>query len=235
MRSRESRMDIYVEQKSSRLVRIFWYWRGGQLYILPLYFPNSFILMLFVTKKWFTLAELMIVIGIIGILAASLYPSLSSYLARWRDVTKISRAKELRNSLVTYNTSMGRYDIPWTWSNGTGAGIMNYVWDTSAITGPAWMIIGIYTKSIISGLKELGYLQGVNITIETDWHNNPILNDLTRQYCPAINTSWLSADIFIYNYNSNAVVGYLETIDRWNNQNYWPLCLQYGYNYAIQL
>ena len=47
------------------------------------------------SPKGFTLVELMIVIAIIGILAAALFPSLTSYLARGRDTSRVAGIKEI--------------------------------------------------------------------------------------------------------------------------------------------
>jgi type IV pilus assembly protein PilE len=54
------------------------------------------------TTRGFTLVELMIVIAIIGILAAALFPSLTSYLAKGRDTARASNVKEIVTALSTY-------------------------------------------------------------------------------------------------------------------------------------
>lgn len=54
------------------------------------------------TTRGFTLVELMIVIAIIGILAAALFPSLTSYLAKGRDTARASGVKEIITALSTY-------------------------------------------------------------------------------------------------------------------------------------
>jgi type II secretory pathway pseudopilin PulG len=54
----------------------------------------------------------MIVIGIIGILAAALFPSLSSYLSRGRDTAKISEIKQLNTAIILYKADKGTYWVP---------------------------------------------------------------------------------------------------------------------------
>jgi prepilin-type N-terminal cleavage/methylation domain-containing protein len=54
------------------------------------------------TPKGFTLVELMIVIAIIGILAVSLFPSLTSYLARGRDTERLADVSQIRNATATF-------------------------------------------------------------------------------------------------------------------------------------
>jgi type II secretory pathway pseudopilin PulG len=56
--------------------------------------------------------ELMIVIAIIGVLAAALFPALTGYLSRARDTVKISEIKELHTALMTFKTDTGLYYVP---------------------------------------------------------------------------------------------------------------------------
>lgn len=68
--------------------------------------------MLSQSKKGFTLMELMIVIAIIGVLAASLFPALTGYLSRARDTKKVAELKELHTALLVYKTDTGLYYVP---------------------------------------------------------------------------------------------------------------------------
>jgi prepilin-type N-terminal cleavage/methylation domain-containing protein len=60
-------------------------------------------------KKAFTLVEMLIVIVIIGILAAALLPRLSGVQSRARDVARVSDLGQLSTALATYQLDNGFY------------------------------------------------------------------------------------------------------------------------------
>ncbi len=61
------------------------------------------------TTRGFTLVELMIVIAIIGVLAAALFPAMSGYLARGRDTARISHVGQIITAASTYFSDFENY------------------------------------------------------------------------------------------------------------------------------
>jgi prepilin-type N-terminal cleavage/methylation domain-containing protein len=55
------------------------------------------------STSWFTLVELMIVLAIIGMLAAALFPALNKYLGRGRDTTRYTWAMQIQAAINLYN------------------------------------------------------------------------------------------------------------------------------------
>jgi len=68
------------------------------------------------SKKWFTLIEMLIVIVIIGILAAALIPRLSSARGRANDVARKADLAQTAAALVAYQIDHGSFpDCPTAW------------------------------------------------------------------------------------------------------------------------
>ena len=71
------------------------------------------------TTRGFTLVELMIVIAIIGVLAAALFPSMTAYLKRSRDAARSSNLKDISTAAGAYYSDTEDYP------RGTASGCIN--------------------------------------------------------------------------------------------------------------
>jgi len=84
------------------------------------------------SKKGFTLIEILIVVAIIGILASVILVGLGSFRARGRDARRISDLREVQNALELYYTKNQQYPDASDW-NGLQSILINAGIGVSAI------------------------------------------------------------------------------------------------------
>jgi len=78
-------------------------------------------------KNGFTLVELMLVVGIMGILAGVLIPQLTGLQNRAKDTGIISAAGSIRTALRVYYTEKGHYPGPGDFSSGDDWADLNQI------------------------------------------------------------------------------------------------------------
>lgn len=79
------------------------------------------------TPRGFTLVELLVIIAIIGIIMAALYPSLMGYLVRGRDTQRITALKEVLSATINYQTDNDMLPIGTSSLSGSTPNCVNVV------------------------------------------------------------------------------------------------------------
>jgi prepilin-type N-terminal cleavage/methylation domain-containing protein len=176
-------------------------------------------------KKWFTLVELMIVIAIIGILAAGLIPAVTGYLARWRDSNRVFEMKQINNAIVQSQVGNRTYRI---------AGL-----------GPSWGSWWVNTPdngntiTMVKALENKWFLKnGIQDIPTADITKDPVTSNTG-----ACVTSTNSRDLYMYFFDDStgkySITGYMENQLKPNldnmllSYNSWTTCGINGRNYAI--
>lgn len=124
-------------------------------------------------NKGFTLIEMLVVIAVIGLLAALILVGLSSFRTRGRDTRRIADLKEVQNGLEVYYMKYGNYPNVNTWTDletalvNAGIGITSIPKDPTA------------TYTYLYGVDASQQHYVIGATIEDEQGNQSLLaNDL---------------------------------------------------------
>jgi prepilin-type N-terminal cleavage/methylation domain-containing protein len=119
----------------------------------------------------FTLVELIVVIAIIGILAAVLIPSISSYVDKAKDSAAMQEAETLKTSYITWYFERVDYDA----SNPAKADFEQYASNMKLLSGNQ----GIRLREAPNDTFDKGFIFRANNGIEVEAVFDPVNENLT--------------------------------------------------------
>jgi prepilin-type N-terminal cleavage/methylation domain-containing protein len=102
------------------------------------------------TISGFTLVEILVVIGIIGVLASVVFASVGQARSNARDKARVSDIAQLQLALKLYALQNGSYQVTGTGSQGNGAGFVSL----SSVSAD-------YPKAVVQQLVEDGFLGSI--------------------------------------------------------------------------
>jgi len=145
------------------------------------------------TQQGFTLIELMIVIAIVGILAAIALPAYQDYTVRAKMSEVIAKVAEAKTTVAEYVAAKGSMPLNATKAGITTAGNGNFV-DSATFTGTANGLAGTYTVAA-SNDPELGDAAAMSVqlggaanstTRTVTWQCGPIAGEEAKsKYLPS--------------------------------------------------
>lgn len=171
----------------------------------------------------------MIVLAIIGVLAAAFFPSLSGYLARWRDSTRVTEIKQINSALVLYQVANRTYNV-----KEVGSWPKDW-WANTLQSGNS--------LSIVKALESKWFLKnGIQDILAADINTSPV----TKNTPLCATNPGFSQDLYMLNYSDGAgkysISGYMENQLQPNIDNMllsynalWATgsCSTYGRNYSV--
>jgi prepilin-type N-terminal cleavage/methylation domain-containing protein len=142
----------------------------------------------------FTLVEIMVVLALIGILAGSLFPQVSSYISRGRDISRLSDIKVLSAKFQNYMHDAESYP-----NNTNKDGVTSYCLSEIMLWENA---VALYVDKQYSLL----------------WWTGALLKDPTN-HNPSIGPCWINGSYFYSRIDYNGSYGVLAA--RMENQTTW--------------